>query len=299
VPWSRRMLPEARAKLDAFRAQGGCVLTAEELDRVPQTAVVRGEGADDVRVLKRRDGKEYVYFLVNESLSPRCVTVAFDEGSDRICQIHLERDELRPVAANRDGFRWTFPACGSAAFVVGHSAKPSAAPAPAFGTPRELVNWSARKSWEVYPGKTDFEMHEIVDAPFKPIRLGDWRETFGATFSGRVVYRTTYVSQKGGRAKIDLGRVCGAVGLRVNGTDCGARFFGPYVFETELLAGENVIEVEVANTLANALSTDAIRDRIAKDFPPLSSYDRHQRPFDREYNESGLYGPVFVCSESW
>ena len=43
--------------------------------------------------------------------------------------------------------------------------------------------------------------------------------------------------------------------------------------------------------LCNTLGDD-VRDRIAQDFPPRSTYDIRQRTFDRENNESGLFGPV-------
>ena len=57
-------------------------------------------------------------------------------------------------------------------------------------------------------------------------------------------------------------------------------------------AGKNVIEVTVGNLLANQTGDAALRDRVIREFPPKSPYDRQQRTFDKENHESGLFGPV-------
>ena len=126
------------------------------------------------------------------------------------------------------------------------------------------------------------------------MQLGDWRPVFGDGFSGKVVYRAEFDSPLVGKVKINLGSVKWCASLNVNGKDCGARFFGPFVWETEVKAGKNVIEVTVANLLANQTGEVALRDRVMREFPPKSPYDRQQRIFDRENHDSGLYGPVVL-----
>jgi len=44
----------------------------------------------------------------------------------------------------------------------------------------------------------------------------------------------------------------------------------------------------------NQIGSEEVRNRIARQFPPRSSYDRWQQPFDRENHSSGLFGPVRV-----
>ena len=78
----------------------------------------------------------------------------------------------------------------------------------------------------------------------------------------------------------------------MNGKDIGARFFGPFRWPVKIKTGRNVLEVTVANLLANQLGDDAIRDRILRDWQPNGNYDRFQRPFDKLNHESGLFGPV-------
>ena len=77
-----------------------------------------------------------------------------------------------------------------------------------------------------------------------------------------------------------------------DGAELGARFFGPFRWRVRLAKGRNVLEVTVANLLANQVGDDAIRDRILRDWQPNGSYDAHQRPFDRDNRESGLFGPL-------
>ena len=292
VPYSRRLLATARTKLEAFRRAGGRVLAADALDQAPRTARITGTGAEDIRVLKRVDGQKSVYFLVNETAQPKSVRVAFDEGAVRVRRADPETGAFVAVDGSGAGFTWNFPAFGSAAFLVGGKLEAKEPKAASVGEPKRIEGWSARKMVEYVPGCADFEVRELKDSKPLPIALGDWRGIFGAQFSGRVLYQATFDSKKAGTATLDLGQVKGAVRVRVNGHEAGTRFFGPFVFTTEVQEGTNRVEVEVANTLANALSTDETRDRIARDFPPLSSYDRHQRPFDKQFNESGLYGPV-------
>ena len=59
--------------------------------------------------------------------------------------------------------------------------------------------------------------------------------------------------------------------------------------------GRNVLEVTVANLLANQVGDDAIRDRILRDWRPNGQYDGFQRPFDGQNHESGLFGPVTLA----
>ena len=85
----------------------------------------------------------------------------------------------------------------------------------------------------------------------------------------------------------------GAV-VRLNGRTVGTKFFRPYVFGVELVKGENILEVTVANLLANQISDPLVRTRLIKRYPPSDNYERRQSQYDRENNESGLFGPVSV-----
>lgn len=63
--------------------------------------------------------------------------------------------------------------------------------------------------------------------------------------------------------------------------------------EVRLKAGENVIEVTVANLLVNALN-EREHVRIAWDYPPDSGYSSKQIEYDKSFQASGLFGPIVL-----
>ena len=63
--------------------------------------------------------------------------------------------------------------------------------------------------------------------------------------------------------------------------------------EVRLKAGENVIEVTVANLLVNALN-EREHVRIARDYPPDSGYSSKQVEYDKSFQASGLFGPIVL-----
>lgn len=99
-------------------------------------------------------------------------------------------------------------------------------------------------------------------------------------FSGRMRYRTKLFLTGGKKTGLDLGRVCGTAKLTVNGQSLGMRICPPYLWDISEAAreGENLIEVEVANTLVHR-----IRERF-------SEY--------MQIAPSGLLGPVRLYAES-
>lgn len=81
-----------------------------------------------------------------------------------------------------------------------------------------------------------------------------WHRQGLDTFSG-VIHHRTEVDLTGtplaesGRAWLDLGEVVGSVAVRVNGRDAGVLFCPPWRMPVTVVAGRNVLELEVANTL--------------------------------------------------
>jgi hypothetical protein len=69
-------------------------------------------------------------------------------------------------------------------------------------------------------------------------------------YAGVILHRARVHAETATRAVLDLGAVRGSAGVRVNGEDCGVLFCAPWRIEVPLRAGENVIELEVAGTLA-------------------------------------------------
>lgn len=303
VPSSKWMTPEAKAALARFRAAGGCILGAEDVAKAHPLCELLGRDASDVRVTKRTcDNGETRYFLVNECyVGAREFAARFGEKG-RIVRYDPETGRETPLERSADGtLACRLEACGSLAVKILPDGAPSGSGTVdrPFSTPLATLKdgWTIRRLVRHYAGKADFEVVPVDEAP-RRIALGDWRDELGGDFSGKALYRTVYRSADEIDAELDLGTVCWAAGVKVNGEALSGRFAPPHRWRVRLHKGENVIEVTVANLLVNALD-EREHKRIARDFPPDSVYSRRQVRHDRDYVESGLFGPVclFVTSD--
>ena len=294
LPTTRRILPEAKAKLGRFEKTGGRVVAGDDFSQVPRTLdVAREEGgaAPDIRVMKRFDGGRTLYFVVNESREPVAVKMKFGERGTVVCA-DPEACRFDAVKREDDGsVRWGFRGCDSAIFVIGAEADAMTAPVGPGDVVELTDGWKMAplRSWEI--GEREFVVTETPEAPARPVKLGDWRKVLGERFSGVVRYRTT-VRARGGEAEIDFGKVCGCCSLTVNGVRLPERFTGPYRWRVDLRSGDNDIELAVASTLVNLVRDERQRDEIYRKFPPVSYFEQLYRDFNRSGHESGLFGPV-------
>jgi hypothetical protein len=92
------------------------------------------------------------------------------------------------------------------------------------------------------------------------IPLGDWSPLGLANYSGIGVYGKTIAlnrQQVAGKVLLELGEANSVAEVLVNGQHAGVRLIQPYRFDiTELVKdGSNRLEIRVANTLANHMST--------------------------------------------
>ena len=73
------------------------------------------------------------------------------------------------------------------------------------------------------------------------------------TFGGTVVYRTEFDLPRPPRRFLDLGKVCGAAEVTLNGRPVGVRWWGRRLLDAgeALKSGRNVLEVKVATVLVN------------------------------------------------
>ncbi len=289
LPTSKWLSGAAKAKLAEFTRAGGTVVGPEELGKVPRTLAVNGQGSTEIRVLKRVDGPTSIYFVMNEYIWERAGVLTFSEGG-RIVKYDPLADRYTRVA--EDGRLGVWMAGGETEIYLAGEV-PDAPPAVEYaGETLELSEgWTLRPLVSHEAGEDDFVIRPLA-APAAPTALGDWRSQLGMTFSGKALYRVRFVSPRAGKARLDLGEVCWCAQARLNGQDLGSRFFGPFEFEAELKAGENELEVVVANLLANQVGDEAIRRRISAAYPPSDNYDSRQRVYDRENHQSGLFGPV-------
>ena len=193
-------------------------------------------------------------------------------------------------------FDWEFSKFGSTIFVVGADADVPPAERYTNIVCRLNDGWTVRPLESYSLGDDNFEIKNI-DTTATPARLQDWRRIFGDYFSGKVLYTRKFNCEKKQKMLLDLGMVCWTCSVKLNGKALPAKFFGPFQWEIEVLEGENVLEVTVANMLANAVSDPVKRAKVTSKYPPSRTYDSKQRIWDRENHESGLMGPVVLLEK--
>jgi hypothetical protein len=295
VPSMKWMKPETKAKLAEFKKSGGKVLLPESLCEVKRTCRITGRFANAMRVAKRVKGGEALYFIVNETPYARGVNVKFDEYGP-VGRGDTESGLFEAVKTESDGsFNLDLPGCGSALFLVGSKADIPVRPTFTEPVVTNFTAWAVKPLVRHSAGAGDFEVESMSSGrEFEVEELCDWCGFLGGDFSGKVRYRTEFEWNGAGDLELDLGKVHWSCSLKFNGKPFGYRFFGPFRWRVTPRKGRNVIEVVVANTLANALSSHALRDRITRDFPPRSPYEDRLREFDLSNLESGLLGPVML-----
>lgn len=93
-------------------------------------------------------------------------------------------------------------------------------------------------------------------------KLFDWSKEESDSirfYSGTAIYKATFHWKnrltKGKQVFMDLGKICDIATVRINGVDCGTIWTAPFCADitAALKKGVNQIEIEVANTWANAL----------------------------------------------
>ena len=277
---------------------------ASSLPRVVSTE----RRASWLRAMKRRDGARSVYLLVNEEMSDREETVVFRERG-RPKELDPATGEVRALAHERsdgDGaaLRLAFARAGSKVIMFDDSRLDVSASVGGRADARLVLDegWEARRLSEHVIEEDDIRLRAVEEA-WRAVSLGDWREYFGDWFSGEAAYRLRF---DGGRLPdcdallIDLGEVCYAAEVRLNGERVGARAWAPFAVRVgrEAIREENVLEVRVANTLANVMLNPAVRaDWAGREEPGYrNAYDDRAAVFERESAASGLMGPVRVIA---
>ena len=289
VPIGARFDAPAAAKIAQLRAAGFPVLSQDEIGDIPPTLKI---GDWRLRVTKRRlRGGDVIYFVFNTSEK---VVTASMEAAEKAAVARFDCETGKLYRAGKDG-RWTyafFP-YRVTAFLVGAGAEQAEA-APA--EPGEVVAslsgpWRIRPEVKHYVGDNNYVV-ERVRSSSRAVKPGDWESVLGKGYSGSAVYTTTF--EDDGSAKfLDLGEVKYSAAVKLNGKKLGIRTYAPYVFDISeaVRPGVNKLEVQVVNTLANAILADGVWEKWLK-LPFVGPYeDRHQR-FERESLASGLFGPV-------
>ena len=91
---------------------------------------------------------------------------------------------------------------------------------------------------------------------------------------------------------LDLGKVCYACEIALNGVHVSTLIMPPYrcTLPKELLKKANDLEITVTNTMANQYLHTKAFDRLEKE--KISQYYEIEKEFMKDSLPSGLFGPV-------
>ena len=243
-----------------------------------------------------------VYFITNQAentirLNPQFRVSGMQpelwdaiSGAIRPLPAFVQKDGITTVPMQLD-------ASESAFVVFRNEGKPrSSNPEDNYPQPSLLVE-------AVAPWQVTFQSDEYRRGPAEPVTFGqleDWTKNSDDRiryYSGSAVYKTNIPVKEipvGRKIYIDLGKLSAMAKVKINGQYAGGAWTAPYRVDVTnyIQQGNNVIEVEVANTWVNRLIGD--QHLPEKDRRTWS----HNNPWkaDSPLHPSGLLGPVKVLT---
>lgn len=105
-------------------------------------------------------------------------------------------------------------------------------------------------------------------------------------FAGTITYRN-YADISGVKpVYLNLGKVYGISELKINGSDCGVKWFGRRIFNinSHLVSGTNLIEIKITTTMGNYMKS--LTDN------PIAQYWTNEKNKIQPLQSMGLLGPV-------
>lgn len=255
-----------------------------------------------LRFVHRRTSDADIFFVVNREDKQLDVPVTFRIKNRQPELWNPETGVMKPATCegSADGtlVKMRLPALGSA-FVVFREQT----------APVQSVSETQNKSFEPIPitGPWEVEFPKGSGAPPKatfPV-LKSWTEMQESGiryFSGMATYRTTFncpetVATNNEAVQLDLGRVAVVCEVSINGKSAGVGWHPPYAVDVTglLIAGENRIEVRVANLWHNRLVGDASlpKEQRVSRIVPESHYNALR---GKKLMPSGLLGPVQILN---
>jgi hypothetical protein len=263
-PEMKRLMDELRAQPSFATVDGRGLPPLIEQEALGLEAPARfvSGGFPMLQHRRRIDGRDFFWLVNNTGEWQACeVAVKGSRGSASIWD--CETGGVREVtsADDDDGSRLAlvFKPFEAYWLVLDPKGKPRSGP-PERKPEVEVVRaidgpWTVRYDAKIQPS---MEYPMTPPAGFaagvkKP--LEDWKAWGLGKFSGLLDYSATVTLEKLEKGlTLDLGRVCHSAEVWVNGQSCGARLWGPHVFDIgeALKPGTNEIRVRVANLINNS-----------------------------------------------
>ncbi len=230
------------------------------------------------------DGSEIIYIINSHIQNSHTTAITFSKEITRNRQGWVwdpENGNRYRIALEEDNsINLDIGPAGSVLFVFDKNKRgPEWNPLPA-GSPSSKTiggGWSA-------------EFSHCHDGSVKNISLGklqDLKEIAEfASFAGMVTYRNNFYVDELKPEFLNLGKVAGLSLLKVNGKECGIKWYGRRIFPIGgyLKPGTNTIEIQVITTMGNYMKS--LTDN------PIAQYWTNEKNKIQPMQSMGLIGPV-------
>ena len=136
------------------------------------------------------------------------------------------------------------------------------------------------------------EFHHCRDGSIKTLETNTLKDIKDIRdfvhFAGTVIYRNYIVITDKKPSYLNLGKVYGISELKVNGKDCGIKWYGRRIFRIadKLVPGKNPIEIKVTTTMGNYMKS--LTDN------PIAQYWTNEKNKIQPIQSMGLIGPVTI-----
>jgi hypothetical protein len=158
------------------------------------------------------------------------------------------------------------------------------------------------EAWKQLPAGSPFEttinegwsaeFRHCHDGTVKTVQIGTLKDLKEmpdfVSFAGNVIYRNTLRVDGPVRSFINLGKIYGLCELKVNGRECGVKWYGRRIFNIGefLKEGTNEIEIKVVTTMGNYMKS--LIDN------PIAQYWTNEKNKIQPLQSMGMIGPVTV-----
>ncbi len=261
----------------------------------PEPAVqVEGEG---LRAMRRKAGAESLLLLFREGGGSGAYRVHLP--GTRGYLLNLDNGNLQVLETEDGVLPLTLSVGETAVILLTETDLPAQRP-QRFGRLFEISGgFRLRKDRELICGENGFEIQTHTDAA-RPVLLGDWRDLFGAAYSGSGVYETAFSLPDdaiGVNGRITLGDVRFTAAVYLNERLLGTVLAPPYRVSVPagVLKKENRLKIIVTNTSANWYAATDYFDRWSK--KELSPYFEGELSYAGDAASGGLFGPVRLETE--
>ena len=302
IPPTDWMETAAHKNVQRFIAAGGTVLS----QGTPNRPLIRTANSEQMmRVCKRISQDEALYFIVNEGNTTIKTEVLFDEQNfpQRLIPESGECDAVHAVCKNGK-IHVPLKLTPWESCVLRFAKNNTAATNTREKSKTALENWSLGIIQETSIRDKKIITNTTDSIKFLSGKLGDWSDFFGPNFCGTVRYRSEFkltdIELKNDWV-LDLGNVKYACSLMLNGTSIDRKAWSPFHFllPSNLLLENNLIEIDVTNTLSNLFTSIEYQKHIESIYSKEGARYVHQlKPWEEATRPSGLMGPVTIKSKT-